>query len=204
MKLIVVGNGILSCPQGHLIDKFDTVIRLSSHKTAGYECLVGSKTDIHAVGRIEEAAPGARIWFANPLGFSDTPQRAIDDAYPNGHIDNSQENMDTTYKACGMEKGQHPTLGLLTIFMAINFGKYYYDLPITITGFDFGHAGWPTYYYDKTARPADKLPYDHHANAKERKVVKMLIDQGWVKYLVPGEMYALEEMAHPRICRCQQ
>lgn len=48
MKIILIGNSpsVLSKKNGHIIDKFDIVVRLNDFKTNGYEQYVGSKTDI--------------------------------------------------------------------------------------------------------------------------------------------------------------
>jgi len=48
-SVIVVGNGsgVLQKENGHLIDKFDCVIRLGSCKVKGYEKYIGTKTDIY-------------------------------------------------------------------------------------------------------------------------------------------------------------
>ena len=204
MRLIIVGNGSIGSPQGHLIDKFDTVVRLSGAKVQGYECLVGSKTDIHSVSRIEPIQDGAKVWIANPFGIGETPQRALSEAFPNGYITNPD--MEAIYKAATMDKHEHPTLGLLTIFMAILHGKMFYEMPITITGFDFSQVGWPQYYWDITTRKelvghANPM-VDHHNYPKERAVTKQLIEGGAVKFLQPRDIMALDENCPPNVCQC--
>ena len=195
--MIVVGNGMVSKPQGYLIDKFDTVIRLSRYKIKGYECLIGTKTDIHVVARVENSDPSNKIWIGNPLGLSSTPQKTISEAYPNGYVINNR--MQQIYQETGMSDGEHPTLGLLAIFMALEHGKYFYDLPITITALDFMQLDWPSYYYDLTPR---KRICPHHNMSKERMVVKELMQKGLVKLLLKEDIINLDDNAPPVICPC--
>lgn len=197
MELIVVGNGAITRPQGYLIDKFDTVIRLSGFKIKGYECLVGTKTDIHAVARIEDSPPGAKVWVANPDGLMDIPQNAVNEAYPDGYEVN--EYFKESYEICKMNNHEHPTMGLLTILMAIKFGKYFYNMPITITGFNFSHVGSPKYYWDNT--PNHDLTL-HHNHNKERALTKMLIEGGLVKMLDKRDIISLEYYGTPKNAPC--
>ena len=197
MKLIVVGNGLFTELQGHLIDRFDTVVRLSSAKVKGWEPLVGSKKDILSVARIENHEGYDKIWLGNPMGLSSTPQRAVNEAYPNGLIMN--ESLDRCYQQGEFNINEHPTLGLITIFMALEYGAPFFKTPITITGFDFTHEGCSTYYWDNT--PSKKyepsLEYGHHNPNKERKVLKQLINDGKVKLLNPRSIYLLEDYLDP-------
>jgi hypothetical protein len=191
MKMIVVGNGIITEPQGHLINMMDTVVRLSGYKIIGYESLVGTKTDIVSVSRIENLNPlPAKVWVGNPYGLGDTPVELVKKAYPNGYINN--ETTAECYKQCGYNESQsHPTLGMHTIFMAMILGKYFYD-KIYLTGFDFGQVGLPLYYWTKELR--EKIcPSDQHNCPNERKVLKRLLASGAVELLNPRDVMILEE-----------
>jgi hypothetical protein len=44
-RVALVGNGTPLRPFGTLIDRYDTVIRFNNFRIAGYERLIGSKTD---------------------------------------------------------------------------------------------------------------------------------------------------------------
>ena len=129
--IIIVGNGLFTELQGHLIDRFDTVVRLSSAKVKGWEPLVGSKKDILSVARIENHEGYDKIWLGNPMGLSSTPQRAVNEAYPNGLIMN--ESLDRCYQQGEFNINEHPSLGLITIFMALEYGAPFFKTPITIT-----------------------------------------------------------------------
>ena len=190
MKLIIIGNGIVSEALGHEIDKFDTVIRLGGYKIKGYESCVGSKTDIHSVAKIEHTEPGTKIWLANPNGLAELPQPAVTEAYPNGFIKND------TYMEMTEFVGGNPTLGTLTILMALKYGKYFYDSPITVSGFDFTKNGWPRYYWDMTPEIMENV---RHYGKNERHILKSLISEGLVKFLNPVDIQNLEEDGNANI-----
>jgi len=193
MKMIVVGNGNIMRPQGHLINMFDTVVRVSGFQINGYESLVGTKTDIVSVGRPEKLDPlPPKIWIGNPYGVSAIPEGIMKKAFPDGWESNSNECIKDTYDLCGFDpKVNHPTLGMLTIIMAVNFGSLFYEKPIYVTGFEFGHEGWPRYYYDK--KPWKNTPDNHHKPDVERTVLKKLIADGHVEYLHMHDVILLEE-----------
>lgn len=194
-KIIVVGNGIFTRLQGVEIDKFDMIVRLSSAKVRDYEPLVGSRTDVVSVARIEDVCDkNAIIWAGNPCGLTEIPQEALRKAYPRGAIFNESYNICRKY--CNFPSDVFPTVGLLTIFMAMQFGKYFYDLPITITGFDFLHAGCSIYYYDNrkaAAQSKDELSKIHHSFSLERKICRRMIEEGLVKYLYGPDVQLLED-----------
>ena len=191
MRLIVVGNAPIRSNQGHLINLFDYVVRLSSHKIKGFEHLVGSKTDAVSVARVENLDPlPPKVWIGNPFGINTIPEQALRDAYPNGVILNSGEVVQQTYDmGFNVNDGPHPTLGLLTVMMAIEYGKYFYD-SVTITGIEGWHEGQPTYYYNDT--PAKKIPPHLHDYNKERDILKHLINQNKIKLLEPTDVRFLE------------
>ena len=192
-SLCIVGNGIITHPQGHIINTIDTVVRLSSYKTIGFEHLVGNKTDIVAVARIENVPKGVKVWIANPYGLSATPQEIIDRVYNQGYLINPEDCIKRTYKLCGYkEGGSHPTLGMLTIMMAYTMGRFFYD-KIYVTGFDFNHVGKQKYYWtqDKIKKLA---PESVHNYSNERRVLKKLIADGLVEYLDMSDIYLLEDV----------
>ena len=194
MRLIVVGNGLFSRLQGHLIDRFDTVVRLSSAKVEGFEALVGSKKDILSVARIEDCSGYDNVWAGNPFGMGSIPKRALLESYPNGFVIN--DSINKCYAYGDFKDGTHPTLGLLTIYMAVEYGKAFYQLPITITGFDFIHTDCARYYWDNTpnvdALGLGGIYKKHHDFDKERGIVKKMIDEGLVQYLHPKDIIFLE------------
>ena len=197
MKIIVVGNGAVGSPRGHLIDKFDLVIRLSRYKIEGYECQVGTKTSIVSVAGVQDIPKNVKIWIGNPLGISAVPKKALEEAYPQGYVLN--EDIKELYEIGGFEEGEHPTLGLLTIFMAIKYGKFFYDLPIYITGFNFFQPGWSNYYFEKSTHS----PHEHHKGKKERLLIKNLIETGCVKLLIPSDVAHLDEGCPEPIFNCK-
>jgi hypothetical protein len=196
MKLIVVGNGPIRYYQGHQINLFDTVVRCGAYKIANYEPLVGTKTDIASVARVEQYDPlPPIIWMANPMGFCEIPLKITQNAYPNGWKEIDTPLFDKVYQACGFldkegNRASHPTLGLLTIFMAIEYAKFFYTLPITITGFSFCHPGKEIYYFDKT--PQKEVEKSIHDYTAERNVVKLLIEEGLVQYLHKADIDLLD------------
>ena len=205
MKLIVIGNGNFTSPQGHLINMFDTVIRLSCFKIKGFEHVVGTKTDIVSVARIENLDPlPPHVWVGNPMGLQAIPHTEIKRAYPNGVTSNPYPCMKAAYLRCGyLENGDetkqisHPTLGLFTIFMAVQFGAFFYETPITITGFDFGHPNWKKYYWGGGEYDQPR-PYQHQ-HPKEREIIKDMIGKGEVKLLDPRDIILMEESLTPEI-----
>lgn len=194
MRIIVVGNAPCRSNRGHLINLFDFVVRLSCCKIKGYEHLVGSKTDAISIARIENLDPlPPKVWVGNPLGLSAVPKEIVEDTYPNGIIANSVHGMYELYDmdCFDLHNGPHPTLGLKTIMMALEFGKFFYDLPITITGIEGWHEGQPTYYFDDT--PAEKIGSHLHNYSAERRIIKDLIAKKKVKLLEPTDMRYLED-----------
>ena len=199
MRLIIIGNGNFTAPQGHLINTFDTVIRLSCFKIKGFEHVVGTKTDIVSVARIENLDPLPPIvWAGNPMGLQAIPPNEILRAYPNGIKQNPYYSLKECYERCGYfkdgdEKKQtsHPTLGLFTIYMALKFAAFFYEQPITITGFDFGHPGWKRYYWGD-GEYVKPRPYQHQ-HTKEREVIKDMIGKGEVQLLDPRDIILMEE-----------
>jgi hypothetical protein len=191
LRAIVVGNGTHTGFNGHLINDYDIVIRMGAYRLRDYEHIVGTKTDIASVARIENLDPIPPIvWAGNPFGFGAIPPEEVKRHYGRKLINNPKEAIDLAYAAVG--EGTHPTLGLLTIFQAIVTGRHYFETPITITGFDFGRVGFPRYYWDQT--PQYPVPCSIHRGAHERVAVKYLIGQGLVRLLNPRDIYLLEEL----------
>ena len=191
MNLCIVGNGIIRKPQGHIINQMDVVIRLSTYRIKGFEHLVGTKTNIASVARIENLEPlPPKIWIANPLGLSDTPKVITDRTYPNGYEFPTTERLKTIYSHYKL----HPTLGSLTIWLAYYWGRGFFD-KIYITGFNFGHMGRPIYYYDPEIFDEDnvKLNEGHHDPTNERYVLKQMIADQKVQLIDPTDIIMLEE-----------
>ena len=185
MKLCIVGNGTITHPQGHIINTMDTVIRLSTYKIIGYEHMVGTKTDIVSVARIENVSPDVKIWLGNIYGFGSIPIEIIKKAFPQGYFLPDVEMTQKIYA----KYNTHPSLGSLTIWLAVMTGQFFYD-KIYVTGFDFGHIGRPKYYYDPEIL---KGPVIGHDCANERMVLKTMIASGLVEFLDPRDIILLEE-----------
>jgi hypothetical protein len=199
MKLIIVGNGQPLKPLGVQINQFDTVIRLSNYRIRGYEHIVGDKTDIASVARVVKLDPVPPIiWIGNPMGISAIPEPALKSVYPEGWVKNPF--LKNAYEVCGyLEMESHPTLGMLTIIWAINAALPFYEVPVYISGFNFSQVGHPRYYWDNTPYPGCEK-YIHDLD-NERKVLKQLISDGYVKYLDPEEIIYLESKPHPNISK---
>lgn len=196
--MIVVGNGNFTQPQGHMINLFDKVVRLSSFKIKGYENIVGTKTDIVSVARLEdmEAEPSI-VWIGNPLGLSATPIELVKKHYKNYVIN---DNINTAYEYLDYNNQEsHPTLGFITIVMAMRYSRFVYGEPPTITGFDFAHAGCRKYYWTEELRK-EPPQLVHHNCTKERDVVKQLITKNMVKLLCSRDMILLEENITSKMC----
>lgn len=188
MKIIVVGNGPIRSNQGPAINLFHTIVRCSNFKIEGYEHLVGTKTDVVAVSKVEVLRPMPPIVWAT-MGCAAVPERAMQEAYPNGYHGIGDEAVKDCYSL--LPDGVHPTLGLQAIMNAVHCGRMFYELPVVITGFSFGHVGHPYGYFNseefKPCRPGT------HDPSAERKAVKEMINRGMVAYLNPVDIFLLEE-----------
>ena len=195
--ICVVGNGHFTKPLGHLINMFDTVIRLSSFRIRDYESLVGTKTDIVSVGRIENLEVEPRlVWVANKSGMYDVPMEIILNHYKNV-VFNDENTFLSAYAELGYNKAEsHPTLGFQTIFMAIKISKFMWNKPVTICGFDFGHEGWPVHYWSQKNRFIE-VEKDVHVLSNERRVVKQMIADGRVQLLNPYDMILFDDKLPP-------
>ena len=47
-NIIIIGNGVVDKELGHIIDKFDIVVRFKKFVTKGHEKYIGTKTDVMA------------------------------------------------------------------------------------------------------------------------------------------------------------
>lgn len=190
MNLCIVGNGELLKPLGHLINTMDTVIRLSNFQTLGYEHLVGTKTDIVAVSRIEELDPMPPIiWLANLCGFTETPVTIIEKYFPTKVIVPSSQQTKRIFS----KFKTFPTLGSITIQLALEWGEAFYK-QIFFTGFGFAHIGRPRAYFDQGIVTPDAYEQrlKSHDYDNERDILKSLVAAGKIEPLNPREMMLLD------------
>ena len=156
--LIIVGNGesVLKNKNGTLIDSFNTVVRLGSYVTKGYEDWVGSKTDIIStiywklnIDRLKTTKVILNVPIHFQQNFLDSEEftkkeytKYIDNVlYLNNHDDiKGLINMYTEVIP--------PFKGIEDVNFSLGFKTFYFirklfpEKKIHTTGFDFFKTGW--------------------------------------------------------------
>jgi hypothetical protein len=180
MKIVVVGNGPMP-DLGKMIDKYDVVIRCNFYQISGFEKMVGTKTDIWAVGGLRDPKHSdcKIIWncYSSPFIKQETmvlKNRLKDKSRlkPRNNKVNLELNEKLGYKESGFP---HPSTGLLTIAHALAE----YGPPIHICGFkiDEEHAAKHYYGHDEKHFRVIEARKDHNFQ-KEEEFINGLVNKG--------------------------
>ena len=156
--LIVVGNGedVLKKKNGSLIDSFNTVVRLGSYVTKGYEEYVGSKTDIIStiywklnIDRLKTT----KVILNVPIHYQENftkSEEFISKEYSKYEHNILYLNKEDDIKGIidMYTKFMPPFNGIEDINFSLGFKTFYFikklfpEKKIYTTGFDFFKTGW--------------------------------------------------------------
>ena len=157
-SVIIVGNGesVLKKKSGSYIDSFDTVVRLGSYVTDGFEDYVGEKTDIISTiyWKLDiERLSKTKVILNVPLNMQekyseseDYIEREFSQYRSNILYLNSEEDIQG-FKDMYMDI-LPPFRGIDSINFSLGFKTFYFikklfpDKKIYATGFDFFKTGW--------------------------------------------------------------
>lgn len=181
MKIIVVANGEQS-EKGHLIDKFDIVIRMGDFEIKGFEKMVGTKTDIVIVTACHELnANPSIIWTAYPKGIFGEPREKINRYYGKKLRTPRQEMINQLYSQLGYFKTNlHPSKGLIALAMVLTDLRIICEFPVYITGYQFLRKGTKHKYWKNDIIEEQDIG---HSPIAEEQLITKLIEMGLVKYL---------------------
>ena len=192
-NIIVVGNGegVLENKNGKEIDKFDTVVRLGTYITEGYEEFVGSRTDIISTIYWKlniERLKTTKVILSVPLIMQE--QYFECEKYVVENYNDFKENILYLNKEEDLEgiknmylEKMKPLPNMDEVNFSLGFKTFYFlrklfpHKKIYTTGFDFFKTSW---YWNKDHNRNDA---NRHPYIKERIWFK--------KMLVAGELYEI-------------
>jgi len=156
--IIIIGNGecVLDKANGELVDTFDTVARLGSYVTEGFEKFVGSKTDIIStiywkldINRLKRH----KVILNVPLCYQEDFLKCK--KYIDEEFDSYRDNilyLNNESDAQGIVdmylEEMPPFNGIQDVNFSLGFKTFYFikklfpDKKIYTTGFDFFKTGW--------------------------------------------------------------